>query len=150
MAYHVFSRLTIDIMTVGDITCDLYAAIAFNTASLSNTWTLCLDFVLGNYSKSCYSVMCYLTMIFCSIYIIVFPTLVSAMTSYGAISHAVVSDGIVSVPFEDWASIDKLFLLDGHRVGKPDSWVVSEDQDYNFTSHVKQCTFFSLLSTLLD
>ncbi|KAK4506165.1 hypothetical protein PRZ48_004130 [Zasmidium cellare] len=152
MAYHVFSRLIIHIMKEGDITCDLYAAVAFQTASLGNTWTLFLDFALGNYPKTWHSVMCYITMIICSIYIIAFPTLVSAMTSYGAISHAVISDGSVSVPFEDSNQVKSTYsvLFDGARVGKSNDYDIYDEGDFNMTLHIQDYLMVKFPRSLED
>lgn len=88
--------------------------------------------------------MCYITMMSCSIYIIVFPTLVSAMTSYGAISRAVISDGNVSVPFEDWQQVNSIYsvLLDGARIGESDDYTVYAYDDFNLTLHIPDCKAF--------
>lgn len=129
IAYRIFSRAIVHAMEDGGVSCETYSAVAFHTGTLECTWTLLKDFLLGRYTKTWFRFFAYGSMIVTSVYVGLFPTVLSAMTSYGPISIAEAAYGNVSAPFSEWRPCFGL-LLDGARVGYNEPFIIP-DIPYN-------------------
>ena len=127
------------------MTYDSYAAIAFGSGSVRSTWTLFADFMCAQIPKTWSACLFYLAMIWTSVYIIVFPTLASAMTSYGPISTALILTDMSSWDVWEplWASISN-----GDDIGLPKGYAVRSltAQGFNKTDErIHACKLLTLL-----
>jgi hypothetical protein len=124
IAFKIFWDAITHILTTGGISCNTYAALAFDTDSLQTILRLLADFARFRFPKTWFALYAYTVMILTSTFIILFPTIASAMTSYGTISNAMVEVKNVNVPFREfkecWGAV-----MDGSRVGLSDGYLIS-------------------------
>lgn len=83
MIYRLFSRVLAMLMSRGEVGDDLFASIAFDSGSFSSLWML-VRHASGwtPLPRSRRAIRCYAAMAVNSLYVVVLPTLFSAMTGY--------------------------------------------------------------------
>ena len=126
VAFRVFTRAIVYAMEQDGVTCDTYAVVAFHAGTVYCTWIVFMDFLRGRAPKTVYGGATYVAMILVGLYIGLFPTLASAITSYGPISSGQINNNGNTTPFAD-LKVTSYLIRDGSRIGLSD--------DYLFTSN---------------
>lgn len=146
IAFRVFTRAIVYAMESDGVTCATYAVATFEPASVRCTWTVLSDFVRGRAPRSGYGRATYVVMILTGIYIAMFPTLTSAITSYGPVSQALVRVANVTAPISDWRSCSYI-IRDGSRLGIANDTLVTSNPgwagDATEYTYTNGSTFFS-------
>jgi hypothetical protein len=88
IAYKILTQYLVCLMEHGGITTRTYAAVAFHTGSLEGAWMLMRDLARR---KNFTSPRNLLMMVYIGVYLLVFPAVISAMTSYASIGDAYVT-----------------------------------------------------------
>lgn len=88
------------------------------------------------------------TQIFTCVYVLLFATLVSVMTGYRAQLTGFVGSSAQSVPISDLV-VPRLVLLDGHRIGLPDSLLLAVDE-IPYPSNANKTSIFEAVFDVKD
>lgn len=138
-AFRVLSRALLHTMETRPAAYDKFTAITLYMGSFASLCTLVKDVWTGRRSRKMRPTLFVSASIFVTIYILFFPSLLSAVTGYQAVAQPYLSDpdsngalrvlnGSVLQPF--------LFkIIDGSRIGYPDNYVSLEPElDYDILS----------------
>lgn len=124
ISYRAFSKVLTNLLPTNELTCDAYAAVAFDNGTLAGSWTVFRDFARGRYPRTRYVTLVYLVMLFSGIYIAIWPTLISSTTSYGSFSNATIATTDSGIqPLSSFTPCWGI-VSDGSRVGLEDDYII--------------------------
>ncbi|EON62894.1 hypothetical protein W97_02119 [Coniosporium apollinis CBS 100218] len=131
IAYRVFTRSLVFSMESRPTPYQVFAAIAFDTVSISTIHILGKECV-APWQRTRRCTLTVVGLILASSYILAFPTLISALTGYDATyrPYVNVTDGSM-IPFSSFETVDWV-VWDGSRIGLADGALIVEDSSSSF------------------
>lgn len=110
LAYKVLTRYIVCLMERQGVTTDTYTSVAFHTGTLRGAWMLSRDL----FKRKAFTVTRNLVMMFyIGVYLLIFPAVISAMTSYAPIGDPFVTldlgntSGFMQLPFANFRLINQ-------------------------------------------
>ncbi|KAF7195874.1 hypothetical protein HII31_02754 [Pseudocercospora fuligena] len=137
ISYHAFSQVLTNMLPTNQLTCDTYAAVAFDNGTLKGASTLARDFWRRRYPRTRYTIGVYVVMIFSGLFIFAWPTLLSAMTSYGAVMNAEVTVNGETLQLSSFTPCWGI-VSDASRVGLENDFIISADVPEQYNMQAQQ------------
>jgi len=127
-SYIIFSKCLLRIMERESVSYGTFEVIGFQTASASTIFKLTRDYLTNHGFRARLAVAC---IVISSIYVVAFPTLVSAMTGYSANSQAFVKDKSGALaPWSKYQAVQYI-VHDAWRVGLTGQYLLTDTDEHN-------------------
>jgi hypothetical protein len=120
-AYHAFTKALVRSMETSSVSYGIFKTITLSDVSLSGLFILCRDFASNARLREKLAILWIITS---ASFILIFPTLASAMTGYSANSKAFIQSEGQLIPFSAFRLI-RYVIHDGSRVGLYDPYFVN-------------------------
>ncbi|KXT16481.1 hypothetical protein AC579_1768 [Pseudocercospora musae] len=137
ISYHAFSQVLTNMLPTNQLTCDTYAAVAFDNGTLKGASTLARDFWRRRYPRTRYTMGVYVVMILSGLFIFAWPTLLSAMTSYGAVMIAEVTVDGETLQLSSFTPCWGI-VSNASRVGLENDFIIPADVPEQYNMQVQQ------------
>ena len=122
-----------------------FAALAFNTGTLGTLCTLLADLFRDHRKRGFRGTMVMVSMVYISLYLVVFQTVISAMAGYSSRYLPYVRDPTGILIQSDQLEIVDCVIIDGSRIGLSDNYTTARNfQNYLTTANSEFCESMAL------